>query len=312
MIGSILVPLDGSAFGEHALPVALGIARRAGAPLHLAHVHQVVPPTTIAGVAVQDNLELAMRKEEMAYLEGVVRRLAEVEPVPVRAALLDGEVAGALENYARMTAADLVVLATHGRGALGRFWLGSVADELVRHLPMPVLLVRPREEAVELGAEPILKHILLPLDGTPLAEQIIEPALELGGLTGARYTLLRAVGPVLRTLYLPEGRGVEGMASGMLDDIQARQSELLTQARNYLEGVAVRLRSRTPHVGTRVIVEDQPAVGILREAEIMGADLIALATHGRRGLKRLILGSVADKVIRGANLPVLVHSPRQA
>src|SRR5262249_38379560 len=76
VIRSILVPLDGSTFGEHSLPVALGIARRAGAELQLAHVHQVVPPATVAGVALVDNLELTMRREEQAYLGGVARRVA--------------------------------------------------------------------------------------------------------------------------------------------------------------------------------------------------------------------------------------------
>src|SRR5262249_26501265 len=81
MIRSILVPLDGSTFGEHALPVALGLARRAGAVLQLAHVHQVVPPATVAGVALMDNLELTMRKEEQAYLDGAARRVDQAGPV---------------------------------------------------------------------------------------------------------------------------------------------------------------------------------------------------------------------------------------
>jgi nucleotide-binding universal stress UspA family protein len=311
MIRSILVPLDGSAFGEHALPLAAWIARRAPAALQVVHVHQCIPPSTVAGVVVMDDLEITLRREERAYLDGVVRRLEDEATVPATAALLEGDVAQAVQTRAVAAGVDLVVLSTHGRGALGRFWLGSVADELVRHLPMPVLLARPGEGPANLGSPPPLKQILLPLDGTPLAEQMIEPALTLGGLMGAAFTLLRVVKPAVRINYLPEGSTLEGMTDNYLERIHAQQKQLHDEAQGYLDGVAARLRSRAVGVEARVVVEEQPAVGILRQARAHGADLIAMETHGRRGLSRLLLGSVADKVVRGGTLPVLLHRPVQ-
>jgi nucleotide-binding universal stress UspA family protein len=310
MLRSILVPLDGSTFGEHALPLALAIARRADATLRLAHVHQPVSPIGVAAVAVLDDVEVALKKQEQAYLDALVHRLSQAASVRVTTALLDGEVASALEAHAGQVSADLVVLATHGRGAFRRFWLGSVADELVRHLRAPVLLVHPRDEAPDLKQEPSLKHVLLPLDGTPLAEQMIEPALELGQLLGPRFTLLRAIRPVLGPDYWPDGGTLEGMTDTLLERARAHLKQLHDEAQHYLDGVAERLRGRGLRVETRVLVEEQPAAAILREAKAHGADLIALETHGRRGLARLLLGSVADKVVRGSPVPVLVHRPR--
>jgi nucleotide-binding universal stress UspA family protein len=254
-----------------------------------------------------DNLELTMRKEEQAYLDGVSRRVARAAPVKTVAALLDGEVAQAL--HARAAAgADLVVMATHGRGPLGRFWLGSIADELMRYLSVPLLLVRPGEGPVNLASPPELRRILVPLDGTPLAEQIIPAALALAELTGAAVTLLRVVEPVIRFAYLPEGE-LGGVSTDLYREIGKREKHHEQEARTYLERVADRLRARVPQVWVRVVVDESPAPAILREAEEMHADLIAMETHGRHGVPRLILGSVADKVVRGAHVPVLVHRP---
>jgi nucleotide-binding universal stress UspA family protein len=310
MIRSVLVPLDGSPFGEHALPLALAVARRAGASLQLVHVHQSVPPASVAGVTVADAVEVMLRQEEQAYLDDMAKHLP--VSVPVRTTLLDGAVAQAIHNRAAANGVDLVVLATHGRGALGRFWLGSVTDELIRLLPMPALLVRPREGGADLEHEPALRHVLLPLDGSELAEQILGPALALGGLLGCRYTLLRVVKPALRPAYLPEGTTIAGLRHDAVGkQLGEWERRLEEEARAYLEGVAGRLSGQGLEVQTRVVVDEQPAQAILREAQVRGADLIALETHGRRTLARLLLGSVADKVIRGTHLPVLVHRPLQ-
>ena len=306
MIRSILVPLDGSTFGEHALPLAATLARLAGAALHLVHVHQVMQPTSIAGVAILDTLDLHQRQDEQAYLADVVRRLGEVAPIQAVTHLLGGEVEPALRAHAAKIEADLVVMATHGRGALGRFWLGSVADNLVRDLPRPVLVVRPHEGKADLSREPNLDNILLPLDGTPVAEQIIAPALRLGKLFDSSFTLLRVVKPALRESYLPEGSAIQ---ASLMEEIQVLQKHLRDEAQAYLDGVAGRLREKGIRVQVRVVVDEQPAVGILREAQIRQAGLIAMETHGRRGLSRLFLGSTTDKVVRGGTVPVLLNRP---
>jgi nucleotide-binding universal stress UspA family protein len=305
MIRSILVPLDGSAFGEHALPLAAGLARH-GAVLNLVHVHQVVPPATIAGVAVMDTLDLHLRQDEQAYLADVVRRLREVGPIEVQTTLVDGDVEPAIRAEAARVEAELVVMSTHGRGTLGRFWLGSVADELVRDLPRPVVVVRPHEGKPDLHREPDLSQILLPLDGTAHAEQIIEPALRLGELFDASYTLVRVVKPALRDSYVPDGSFVQ---ASLMSEVQVLQKHLHDEAQAYLDRVAARLKERRVRVSTRVLVDEQPAVAILLEAQARQVGMIVLETHGRSGLSRLFRGSLADKIVRGGTVPVLLNRP---
>jgi nucleotide-binding universal stress UspA family protein len=187
--------------------------------------------------------------------------------------------------------------------------MGSIADELVRHLPMPVLLTRPGEGPPNLTREPALDHLLLALDGTAIAEKMIGPMVDLAALLGAEVTLVRALQPALPFTYHPEGLLMDRPARALVERIESIHEELRKEAVAYLEGVAERFRARGVPVRTSVVVDKHPAAAILHEAELRGCKLIAVETHGRSGLKRLILGSVADKVIRGAHVPVLVHRP---
>jgi nucleotide-binding universal stress UspA family protein len=294
MYHSILVPLDGSPFGEHALPYALDIARRTGAQIHLAHVY-VIPP-----VKTDDTVNVELRAHEQAYLEGLVARVQPHCAGPITTVQLDGPIATELHDYAMAIKADLVVMTTHGRGAVSRFWLGSVADKLVRQLPMPVLLVRPHEPAPDFAHAPARSHILIPLDGSPLAEQILPHAIAFGQLTQADITLLQAVPLVIQTY------GMELYGAGWDDQVL---EQLRTNARVYLDGVAASLRTQSLRVRA-VVVDDIPASAILEYARTHAVDLIALATHGQGGLARWVLGGVADKMVRGATLPVLLYRPR--
>jgi nucleotide-binding universal stress UspA family protein len=256
-----------------------------------------------------DPLETHIEKQRKAYLDGIRTRLEQEASVPVSAILSRGEIPAMLRATAQNEEADLIVMTTHARGAVGRFWLGSIADDLLRDCPVPILLVRPTEEPLDLKAKPAMKHFLVPLDGSALAEQMLEPATALGELAGADYTLLRVVKPVLPTPYPREGGTLEEEAAAMLERIDQLQNQLENDAREYLERVAVKLRGRGLTVRTRVAMEAQPGAAILHEAAASNADVIALATHGRRGLARLFLGSVADKVVRGSSVPVLVQRP---
>jgi nucleotide-binding universal stress UspA family protein len=174
---------------------------------------------------------------------------------------------------------------------------------------MPVLLVPPKETAPDFAQEPPLKHILLPLDGTKLAEQILPPATALARLTGARVTLVRAVPPVYGWGYPADAGALYDLSANLLDAIGQEENRQREEAERYLRQAAERLRGDGLTVATRVLFEQQPAPTILRLAQELAADLIALETHGRRGLGRMILGSVADKVVRTAHLPVLLHRP---
>ncbi len=210
--------------------------------------------------------------------------------------MLEGSVAEALLEHALGEGSDLVVMTTHGHGPASRCWLGSVADQLVHILPIPLLLVHTREGVPLPGGEPAVHKVLVALDGSSMAEQILQPAGSLAKLMGASCTLLRAVSAVVSyTVY------TEGAVDAALAD------RLRAEAHHYLQRVAGSLRGQGFDVRTRVLADAHPATAILNEAAGGEYDLLALETHGRRGLPRLFLGSVADKVVRGATVPVLVH-----
>jgi len=201
-------------------------------------------------------------------------------------------------------------MTTHGRGPVSRFWLGSVADQLLRRSSVPVLLIRPGEGPPDFTRGLTSSKILVPLDGSALAEQILEPATQLGDLLGAEYMLLNVISPAFTVGYEAAADPMGHVAERMMHEIQETQRKLRTEAEAYLERVAGRLRKQGRIVHSRVAESEQPAGAILEAARDLGADLIAVATHGRGGLTRLILGSVADKIVRGAAAPVLVYHPR--
>lgn len=305
MYRSIMTPLDGSVFSEHALPLALSIARRTGAAVRIAHVHTPIIALTYPGeyLVLDAALDIQTRESERAYLDGLAQRLASSWDVPITVALLDGpSVAEVLHDHARAVGIDLVVMTTHGRTGLSRFWLGSVANTLARQATLPVLLVRPRDDAFDLAQEQVVKHILIPLDGSRFADQVLDRAIALGVPMQAEYTLLRAIDPLLA------GHTVPPYTVGLDEKIY---EQIRADAQNHLERVAEHLRAESLHVRTSLVIA-QPANAILTYAREHGVDLIAMATHGRGGMSRMLLGSVADKVVRGACAPVLLQRPEGA
>ena len=148
---------------------------------------------------------------------------------------------------------------------------------------------------------PAFKRILVPLDGSALAEAVLDPAVSLGTPGVTTYTLLTVVAPLLVGVHPYPGRAT----AFDRDDLARRRQE----AQTYLDRVAGELRRSAATVDIRVTEHLQAAPGILETAAAEGVDLIALATRGRGALPRLVLGSVADKVVRGAETSVLVLRP---
>jgi len=310
MFRNILVPLDGSTFGEHALPLAASVARAAGATLHVVHIHKTLEATYAELQIFDSTLDQDLRKHENLYLADIKRRLERTLPGKVQTFNKEGGVAETLKKHAAEFDADLIVMTTHARGMLGRFWLGSVADEMIRESPTPMLMVHPGGQRPDFDHDVLPRNILLPLDGTKVAERILQPASELAKLSGGTLSLLRIMSPL--TTSMP-ATGAFGNPAGLMlaERLQDVNDQLRNEAVAYLKGIADRLRAEGFTVTTEVAAEEQPGVGILNHAK-PPVEMIAIKTHGRRGLSRLVMGSVADKVIRGTTLPVLVQRPRDA
>jgi nucleotide-binding universal stress UspA family protein len=286
MYKTILVPLDGSALAEQALPLARAIAWGAHAKLRLVRVHRP------AGHIVGRHLKVDTAADR-AYLTALA---AAADSVPTETAVLDGPVAATLCKHALDVKADLMVMTTHGRGPLSRFWLGSITDDLVRNTPVPLLIYHPTPDKPP-PANFRFHRIMVPLDGSDVAEEALGPAAELARIMDAGLTFLRVIEPV--PLVAPDGLVYTPPAldTALMDD-------LTDQAQQYVDHVAARWQGEGLKVETCVAVNDLPTAAVLEAAA--GHDLIALATHGRSRMARLFLGSVADKVVRGAACPVLV------
>ncbi len=301
---SILVPLDGSPEGEQALPVAQMIAAQQRSAVHLVHVHTPNDIISIEGMPVLDEQMHSLgREHEHVYLDRIAQPLRADASLNVTTAVLDHPVAPALLRYAGENDIELLVLSSHGHGGFAPAWLGSVADTLVRNSHLPVLLVRPTNDV----AQPLsMERVLVPLDGSAMGEQVLPFALMLGSAARARYTLLHVINPSARArselqIDLPEDA----------DDAAEIEVQRVRAAERYLHTVAERLRADQANVETRIVIEPQAATAILNEAQDGENSVIALATHGRGGVARLLLGSVADKVVRGANVPVLLYRPQE-
>lgn len=303
-VRSVLLPLDGSALAEQGIPTAAAVARKARARLRLALVHQSPsPPPRDEGTArMYTRIELALRKSEQDYLRGVARRIKEKSAIQVATATLSGSPAPALLDYVREVGVDLVVMTTHGRGGLQRAWLGSVADQLVRTVEIPLLLIRPAEGAPTPTSEPVLEEILVPLDGSRRAEAALPSATGVAKLFGAGLLLVQCVQPVAIAIGHP---GVYPSALG-----ETILADRRRQAQDYLDDMTGTIHELgVPAISTTVLAASA-VDGILAASRGPKIGLIALATHGRGGLRRLVLGSVADKLVRTADLPVLVTRPR--
>lgn len=292
----VMVPLDGSLFSEKALPLAITVARRMGARLHLVRVR--TSPLLIA------------HDDSDAYIRRIAASIESQLPDNVTSWVLTDEL-GALQYpppapdaIARVLAkharehADVIIMSTHGRGGAQRAWLGSIADGLLRIAPRPLLLVRPRDVkfTVATNVDRSINHILIPLDGSEAAEKAIPPASELAASFGARITLLRVTSPLALQLSSDPADGYPLVDPTALSRRAALQS---------LNAAAAQLREAGITVKAHVVEALSPAPAIEDFASSHGVDLIALTTTGAGSLRRMLLGSVADHVIRKGGTPVL-------
>lgn len=292
MIKTILVPLDGSELAEQVLPYASELARRAGAELLLL--------TSIQPVGIWDATATAInweREERLArdYLEAQKVRL-EADGVKIRVQHRHGEAAAGILETAEEEDISLIAISTHGRSGISRWLFGSVADRIVQNSHIPLLMIRPDDKT-----EPrtVFERILVPLDGSEVAASVLPFVEEAAKLFGASLVLYHAVPPV--SAY-PGFETVNPQIDGKV------LTEMQDQAKDLLSRAAREIEDRGVHATVAVSI-DLAVDGVLRAAKETGADLIAIGTHGRSGLGRMVLGSVANAVMRRSELPCLLVHP---
>lgn len=301
MFDEIVVPVDGSPFGELALPVALGIACRSGGEVRIVTVVTPLPSDQgdVDPLSAEDErLLLATDHLEAYHTELQKRVILSGCDVPISCHVETGSVVEEIDAHVRKADADLLVMTTHGRGPLRRAWLGSVADGLLRRTPCPILVIRPREGEELKLEEKEIGHILVTLDGSRESRAILPFAGALAQETGARMTLFRVIPP-----HFPLASPFTSHSSHGFQGLQEEEQAV----RSTMELEAASMGEEGLDVGVEILTGAHPAEGILDFSEKGGVDLIAMATHGRGGVARLVLGSVADKVIRGGTIPLLLH-----
>jgi len=302
MAAQILVPLDGSALAEQALPCAVTLAR--GLPADMVLFRAVSIPVDLDEILkdVPRNVEAQMEQLEAVasdYLDHVASRLREI-PVEVRAVVKWGPAAEAIVDYAAQMDVQKIVMSTHGYSGISRWRHGSVAERVLQSASAPVILIHAGEKKPGDAQEArTCQRILVPLDGSPVAEQVLPAATSVAQGLDAEMVIFRVpiahvAGAFAVEWYMP--------LEGTLET--ANQI-----AKDYLNRMAEHMRARGIRVTTAMQM-GAVANAIIEYAEANQIDLIAMCTHGRTGLARWTLGSVADRVLRASHIPLLLVRAR--
>jgi Universal stress protein UspA and related nucleotide-binding proteins len=333
MFHKILVPLDGSQRAEHALPIAARIARASKATIVLVRIifptiaYEYTRYTSFPFVTSEMNREAD--DEELELATEYLKQQAASEDlkgltIEMHTAT-NALVAEELLATANRSKADLIVMCSHGYTGLKRWALGSVATKLTMHCPVPVLILHNEENSATqiYASTPQTMHIMVTLDGSELSETALGPAMQLGAALSAPEPVALHLTEVLT---LPTSHIPEMLRRYNTEKARARLKE---DTQQYLEGIKQRLLTEEqvepkPIVTTSVIVKEDVAATLVEAAQQGDAkdkskegtphehiDLIALTTHGRSGLQRWALGSIATRILETSRVPLfIVHTKK--
>jgi nucleotide-binding universal stress UspA family protein len=320
MFQRILVPLDGSSRAERAIPVALRLAHASGGSLVFLRAVSVATEfwpflpgqQSLASTAIDSVLS-----EAQGYLAHV-RTAFHEQDVAIETIMQVGPAASTILQIASDKHVDLVVICSHGHTGLTRQIMGSVAERVARHAPVPVLLLR-EGGPIPTGLHPDAARplrILVPLDGSNQAEAALAPAITLvAGLAVPAMGALHVTRVVKPISARPER-----------EEAVMEHTRTVQQAKDYLQKMVEHLREgwSTSEMARlmmtwSIAIDTHIADGILRVAETGeeaegisppgGCEMIAMATHGYSGVSLLTMGSVTEHVLNATKLPVLIVRP---
>jgi nucleotide-binding universal stress UspA family protein len=282
-----LVPLDGSSTGEAVLPWSLALARALGMRLLLVQfITELGPPA--------DPLTQAAERAAHHYLDGVAASLhGGAVPVETKVMSVDGDIADRIAALGNELQPGWIMVGTHGRSGYRRWILGSVADGVVRKAHCPVLVVRSDLRTVK-ARPPELRRVIVPLDGSSRAEAVLPHASDIARSSGAVLDLVQ-VAPWAWMLF---AAAWQEQAPAHMD------AQMEQQAGEYLRSVEMRVEDGVRFASH--VLRGDPAEMLLEHAHRGEPGLIAMTTHGRSGIARWALGSIADRIVHNSELPVLI------
>ncbi len=303
-IRNILVPIDFSRMSIESVAKAKSMAQEFGAAIHLAHVHHQQYPATFMGpvlssgepvTSFEEHRERALREE----LKEVARQ-NNLSPDGSIHLCEGASVYHEICRLAQKIPADLIVMPTHGRTGLKHTFLGSTAERVIQHSPCPVLVTRARKgraakAAAEMTGPGRAKTILVPVDFSEASSAALNYAIQFADRAAAKLIILHAV-------YVGDALSTDGLGVYRLSDVRERARE---EAERHL-GAFLRPAKFGNVQHERLLKTGHPVAEICAAAERRSVDLIITATHGHTGLAHLLIGSVAEQVVRRANQSVLV------
>ena len=299
MYNRMLIPLDGSELAEEALPYAEEVAGKLGlevvlfyvctqhdcefTPMHQSYVEQV------AEAFGRQARKIQQKADSQSPGRGV----------RVRGELVVGDPAEEILCYSDANDIDLIVIATHGHSGIKRWVVGSVAEKVLHSAKVPIYLVRPQVyERTADHEEWSTKTIIVPLDGSELAESVIPYVKDLASKMQADVVLLQVL-PETHEVHTSGGR------TAHVQYTKGHMKEAMKTSRAYLQKVSEGLGLPADRLRVEVRTGSTPDE-IIKFAGEMPGGLVAMSTHGRSGLGRWAYGSIADKVLHGADTPVLL------
>ena len=311
MYKRILVPLDGSPRAEQAIPVAARIARALGGSLILLRVATAPVDTgkyssTSGYVEETVDADITHATSYLEYIAGSEKLVG----INIEVKAFIGAVAPTILSAAQSFHASLIVMCSHGYTGFKRWALGSVADKVTRHSSIPVLVLR------EGGPEPaVAEHqpvrALVAVDGSSLSEAVLEPASYLAAAL-AEATSQQGALHLLRVVDLPTSGG-KFKSDAHIDT--GLKAQVKHEDEEYLATLVQRLNvGDLAHLDLAITssVEADPdiAEAIVKKSEQEKFDFIAIATHGRGGVQKWAMGSVAGRVLHATTLPLLIMRPQ--
>lgn len=321
MFQRILVPLDGSARAEQAFPVAVRIARTTGASLTLLRAVELSTPLDEYTVEPPEDsaalLEAGITQAK-AYLLRVLAT-SELEGIGITTEVRTGIVAQQILQGVEEHHDDLVVMCSHGITGLKRWLLGSVAQKIAHASPVPVLIVREGHalpmEPQRVATEPF--QILVPLDGSSLAEAALLPAAQVGAAFAAPQSA------ALHLVQVVEPIAVMGDLTGAMAQVN---QETMLLAKSYLNGIEQRMHEEAfapfhltltsemvPGIDVATVLLKMAKDGHIEDdqKDTHGSQMIVMSTHGRHGLAYWMMGSIAERVLGATTLPMLIVRPEK-
>jgi len=287
----IVIPVDGSLLAEEIFAHLQRLSLPTQTELHLVGVLEAWRYAIGTPEIAMADIVTYLRNDMKSYLAKQSQALQE-QGYHVSIHCREGDAALTIVDVANAVGAQLIAMTTHGRSGVRRWTLGSVAERVIHATTLPVLLVRAETVATD-----AIKHLLVPLDGSSLAEEALSHAIDLAQATGASLLLLHVI------------QAIDPTNQRLLFHTKAEAESTLQQwilgGETYLEGVGQRLLQQGVRYETRVRVGDPDRV-ICATTVDASIDLVVMSTHGRSGVQRWVYGSVANKVLRGIGCPLLL------